>query len=118
MNHFNALLNVLEILEVEKETAKNILEHYIVEFLQISVSNGGEVSEEDFQAMKEVAVALGLNEKEFEDAFESKMEDCVCFERTSDGGYRRRNEICAFLYGAHKSVSCETHEAFADCASA
>lgn len=75
MNHFNALLNVLEILEVDKNTAKQILEHYIVEFLQISVSQGGEVSEEDFQAMKEVAVSLGLNEKEFEDAFESKMED-------------------------------------------
>lgn len=77
MNHFNALLNVLEILEVEKETAKNILEHYIVEFLQISVSQGGKVSEEDFEAMKEVAVALGLNEKEFEDTFESKMDDGV-----------------------------------------
>lgn len=74
MNHFNALLNVLEIIEIEKETSKQILESYIVQFLQLAVSNGESVSEEDFKNMQEVAVALGLSEKEFQDAFENSSD--------------------------------------------
>ena len=74
MNHVNALLNVLEILEVEKETAKKIFENYVAEFLQLAAQDGN-VSEEDYQVMQEVAMALGLSEKDFKDTLEDTSEE-------------------------------------------
>lgn len=75
MTHFNALLNVLEIMEIDKDMAKEIFEHYVGEFLQLSVSGDASVSEMDLRSMQEVAVALGLSEKDFKDVLEHSSED-------------------------------------------
>ena len=70
MNHFHSLLNVIEMIEIDKDTAKKMFEHYVGEFLQLAVQTGESVSEEDFRQMQEVAMAFGLSEKECQDAFE------------------------------------------------
>lgn len=76
MNHVHAILNVLEILEIEKDTAKKMFEHYVSEFLQLVV--GGDtaiISQEDLRIMQEVALSLGLTEKEFKDILEDSGEN-------------------------------------------
>lgn len=75
MNHVHAILNVLEILEIEKDTAKKMFEHYVSEFLQLVVGGDSAViSEEDLRLMQEVALSLGLTEKEFKDILEDSGE--------------------------------------------
>lgn len=75
MNHVNALLNVLEILEIDKETAKKMFDHYVTEFLQLAVHENDSVTDEDYRFMQEVAMALGLSEKDFKDTLEDASEE-------------------------------------------
>ena len=70
MNHFHSLLNVIEMIEIDKDTSKKMVGHYVGEFLQLAVHLGESVSEEDFRQMQEVAMAFGLSEKECQDAFD------------------------------------------------
>ena len=66
MNHFTALLNVLESAEFDKQMSKAFFENYLHEYLSISSNEQDAISEQDFETMKEVAVAVGLEPQEFE----------------------------------------------------
>lgn len=67
MNHFTALLNVLESAEFDKQMSKAFFENYLHEYLSISSSEQDAISEQDFETMKEVAIAVGLEPQEFDD---------------------------------------------------
>lgn len=67
MSHFSAILNVLESVSFEKEMSKAFFENYLHEYLQLSHEDQEPISETDYQTMQEVAAAVGLEEKEFED---------------------------------------------------
>jgi len=66
MNHFTALLNVLEAVDFDKQMSKAFFENYLHEYLSLSHNQNSPISEQDFETMKEVAVACGLQPQEFE----------------------------------------------------
>ena len=66
MNHFTALLNVLEAVDFDKKMSKAFFENYLHEYLSLSHTQKDPISEQDFDTMKEVAIACGLQPQEFE----------------------------------------------------
>jgi hypothetical protein len=67
MSHFSALLNVLESADINKEMATAMFENYLHQYLEMSASEGDEISEQDYATMQEVAHAIGIGKEEFEE---------------------------------------------------
>lgn len=67
MSHFSALLNVLESADINKEMATAMFENYLHQYLEMSASEGDEISEQDYATMQEVAHAIGIGQEEFEE---------------------------------------------------
>lgn len=67
MSHFSALLNVLESADIDKEMATAMFENYLHQYLEMSASEGEEISEQDYATMQEVAHAVGIGQEEFEE---------------------------------------------------
>ena len=67
MSHFSALLNVIEGAELDKEMATAMFENYLHQYLEMSASEGDEISEQDYATMQEVAHAVGIGQEEFEE---------------------------------------------------
>ena len=75
MSHLSALLNVMESIEIDKELGKQIFNSYLKEYLQLIYEDKQPFSEKDFEIMKEVAMSLGLDVKEFEEIFDDESGD-------------------------------------------
>lgn len=75
MNHLAAVLNVMSMVDIEKDLQKHLFEQYLSDFFQLLEE--GKVSESDYETMQEIAHAIGLNENEFHEIMEedSKKED-------------------------------------------
>ena len=75
MSHFSALLNVLESANIDKEMATAMFENYLHQYLEMSASEGDEISEQDYATMQEVAHAVGIGQEEFEEILNEDDED-------------------------------------------
>ena len=75
MSHLSALLNTMESIEIDRELGLQIFENYVTEYVQLIHEEKDTISEKDFEVMKEVAVSLGLDPKDFESAMNTMAED-------------------------------------------
>lgn len=67
-NHLTALINMLSHFEIERELAMDLLELYVVDFIDLEKIDG-EIPDEDFEVIQNVAHAFNLTPNDLDEIF-------------------------------------------------